>query len=176
MTARSADIIEVIIETPKRSRNKYAYDPEKRRFTLSRVLPAGMSFPFDFGFVPGTHAADGDPIDILVLMDEPAFPGCLVECRLIGVIEAEQLEKDAKKPVRNDRLIAVEKENHIYAGARSLADLPSQLIHEVGEFFVNYHRLQGRQFRVLGTNDAQHALKLLGASQASERRHRKRAA
>ena len=136
------EVIEVVIETPKRSRNKYAYDPEKRLFTLSRVLPAGMSFPFDFGFVPGTHAADGDPIDILVLMDEPAFPGCLVECRVIGVIE-------------------VEKENHLYAGARSLTDLPPQLIHEVGEFFVNYHRLQGREFRVLGTNDVAHAVKLL---------------
>ncbi|MFN8470923.1 MAG: inorganic diphosphatase [Anaerolineae bacterium] len=95
----------VIIETPKGSRNKYKYDEKKRLFTLSKVLPAGASFPFGFGFVPSTRGQDGDPLDVLVLMDSPAFAGCLLECRLIGVIEAEQSE-DGKKE-RNDRLIAV---------------------------------------------------------------------
>jgi inorganic pyrophosphatase len=66
----------VIIETPKGSRNKYAYDPKERIYGLRKVLPAGMAFPYDFGFVPSTIADDGDPLDVLVLMDEPAFPGC----------------------------------------------------------------------------------------------------
>ena len=65
----------MIIETPKGSRNKYAYDPQERIFELRKVLPAGMAFPY-FGFVPSTTAGDGDPLDVLVLMDEPAFPGC----------------------------------------------------------------------------------------------------
>ena len=85
--------IQVIIETPKGSRNKYAFDPELRIFSLKKVLPAGMAFPYDFGFVPSTKAEDGDPTDVLVLMDEPAFPGCLLKCRIIGIIEGQQGKK-----------------------------------------------------------------------------------
>src|SRR3982750_495346 len=84
----------VIVETPKDSRAKYAYDPEKELFVLKLLLPAGMAFPYDFGFLPGTGGEDGDPLDILVLIDEPAAQGCLVVTRLIAVIEAEQTEKD----------------------------------------------------------------------------------
>jgi inorganic pyrophosphatase len=66
--------VKIVIETPKGSRNKYAFDGQENAFTLKKVLPAGMSFPYDFGFVPSTLAEDGDPLDVLVLMDEPAFP------------------------------------------------------------------------------------------------------
>src|SRR4051794_16686563 len=103
--------VNVVIETPKGSRNKFAYDPASRLFELKKVLPRGIAFPFDFGFIPSTLAEDGDPLDVLVLMDEPAFPGCKVRCRLVGVIEAEQTEK-GKKTLRNDRLIAVAGECH----------------------------------------------------------------
>ena len=85
---RKSGELNVIIETPCGSRNKYSYDEERKLITLSGVLPAGAVFPFDFGFVPQTLGQDGDPLDVLVLMDEPVFPGCLVPCRLIGVIEA----------------------------------------------------------------------------------------
>src|SRR5918912_4248095 len=88
--------LNVIIETPKGSRNKFDYDEETGLFKIGGVLPAGASFPFDFGFVPSTVGGDGDPLDVLVLMDDPAFPGCLVAARLIGVIQAEQTEKDGK--------------------------------------------------------------------------------
>src|SRR5437588_6840231 len=84
--------IQVIIETPKGSRNKYAFDPEQRVFMLKKVLPEGMVFPHDFGFIPSTEADDGDPVDVLILMDEPAFPGCVLKARLVGVIEGEQTE------------------------------------------------------------------------------------
>src|SRR5712672_4089794 len=87
-------IIQVVIETPKGSRNKYAFDPDQKVFELKKVLPAGMAFPYDFGFIPSTVAEDGDPVDVLVLMDEPAFPGCLLKCRTIGIIEGEQGKKD----------------------------------------------------------------------------------
>jgi inorganic pyrophosphatase len=80
-------LVRVIIETPKGCRNKYKYDPEFGAFKLSKVLPEGMVFPYDFGFIPGTKADDGDPIDVLLLMDQPAFPGCVIESRLIGVLE-----------------------------------------------------------------------------------------
>src|SRR6202795_4609495 len=111
-------IIQVIIETPKGSRNKYAFDQDERIFELKKVLPAGMAFPYDFGFVPSTKAEDGDPIDVLVLMDEPAFPGCLLKCRLIGVIEGVQGDK--KEKVRNDRIVAVEKQNHSWADIKGI--------------------------------------------------------
>ena len=103
------DSVNVIIETPKGSRNKFKYDPDLRMFKLSKVLPEGMVFPYDFGFVPSTKGEDGDPVDVLVLADEPTFPGCLLECRLVGVLEAEQEEKKNGRrtqdllPLRNNR-------------------------------------------------------------------------
>ena len=89
-------LLRVVIETPKGSRNKFAFDAEQHMFQLKKVLPAGMAFPYDFGFVPSTLAEDGDPVDVLVLMDEPAFPGCVLSCRPVGVIEGEQKSKEGK--------------------------------------------------------------------------------
>src|SRR5436305_1907558 len=91
----------VIIETTKGNRNKYKYDDEFSCFSLAKVLPEGLMFPFDFGFLPGTIGEDGDPLDVLLLMDEPTFAGCLVVCRLIGVMEAQQTERDGTSE-RND--------------------------------------------------------------------------
>ena len=88
--ASDKQLLRVVIETPKGSRNKFAFDPKQHVFELKKVLPAGMMFPYDFGFVPSTEADDGDPVDVLVLMDEPAFPGCVLTCRAVGVIEGEQ--------------------------------------------------------------------------------------
>ena len=96
---RDKDLIVVIIETPKGSRNKYAYDVEEHIFELKKVLPAGMAFPYDFGFVPSTRGGDGDPLDVLVLMDEPAFAGCKLSCRVVGLIEGEQ--SDGKRKERS---------------------------------------------------------------------------
>lgn len=145
-------ILQVIIETPKGSRNKYAFDPDQKIFTVKAVLPAGMSFPYDFGFLPRTIAPDGDPVDVLLLMDEPAFPGVAVRARLIGVIEGEQL--DGKKKTRNDRLLAVAEVNHQYANVRRLSDLPGRFVHELEEFFVNYHSLEGKKYKLLGCKNA----------------------
>jgi inorganic pyrophosphatase len=139
--------IQVIIETPKGSRNKYAFAPDLQVFQLKKVLPAGMSFPYDFGFIPSTVADDGDPVDVLVLMDEPAFPGCLLRCRVIGVIEGEQGKK--KQRTRNDRIVAVEEENHSYAHVKHIRDLGKEFVEELEEFFVNYHELSGKKYRIL---------------------------
>jgi inorganic pyrophosphatase len=156
-------ILQVIIETPKGSRNKYAFDPEQGIFALRKVLPAGMSFPYDFGFLPRTIAGDGDPIDVLVLMDEPAFAGCLVRARLIGVIEGEQ--EDGGKKVRNDRLIAIAEGNHLYANIRKARDLPDQFLHELQEFFVNYHKLEGKRYKLLGCKGEEEASRLIAEAQ-----------
>jgi inorganic pyrophosphatase len=141
------DIIQVVIETPKGSRNKYALDVEQKVFELTKVLPAGMVFPYDFGFIPSTLAEDGDPTDVLVLMDEPAFPGCLLKCRTIGVIEGEQGKKN--KAERNDRIVAVEQMNHSYAHVKHVDDLGKKFVKELEEFFVHYHELTGKVYRIL---------------------------
>ena len=141
------EIIKVIIETPKGSRNKYAFDSTEKTFAVKKVLPAGMTFPYEFGFVPSTKADDGDPVDVLVLMDEPAFPGCLVRCRLIGVIEGQQ--ESGKKKVRNDRLVAVEIGNHQWEHVDHIDRMGKKFVEELEEFFVNYHDLSGKKYRVL---------------------------
>lgn len=151
--------LRVVIETPKGSRNKFAFDPDEHIFELKKVLPAGMEFPYDFGFVPSTEADDGDPIDVLVLMDEPAFPGCVLKCRLIGVIEGEQGHK--KKRVRNDRIVAVERDAHSWADIKTMDDLGKQFCRELEEFFVNYHKLSGKDYRVLGVRGPDEARKLV---------------
>lgn len=156
-------LLQVIIETPAGSRNKFAFDSAQGIFALKKVLPAGMVFPYDFGFLPKTLAPDGDPIDVLLLMDEPAFPGCAVRSRLIGVIEGEQL--DGKKKIRNDRLVAVAEANHMYANIRRLKDLPAKWIEELQDFFVNYHNLEGKKYRLLGCKGAGVALELIKAAQ-----------
>jgi inorganic pyrophosphatase len=153
------DLIQVIIETPAQSRNKFAFDPKQSIFAMKKVLPAGMVFPYDFGFLPQTLAPDGDPIDVLLLMDEPAFPGVAVKARLIGVIEGEQI--DGKKKIRNDRLVAVAEANHMYAKSRRLSDLPGKWLEELQIFFVNYHNLEGKQYRLLGCRGSKQAMRLI---------------
>lgn len=141
------ELLQVVIETPRGSRNKYSFDPEQRVFRLKSALPAGMVFPFDFGFVPSTTGGDGDPLDVLVLLEEPAFPGCVLLVRLLGAIEVEQTEKGKTK--RNDRLIAVAEVSQLFANLKTVDDLPRQLRREIDEFFTTYHRLQGKQSRTL---------------------------
>jgi len=156
-------LFQVVIETPKNSRNKYAFDPDQRVFALKKVLPAGMVFPYDFGFLPRTIAGDGDPIDVLVLMDEPAFPGCVLRARLIGVIEGEQIED--KKRIRNDRLVAIAEANHSYTNVKRLKDLPRHFVKELEVFFVNYHRLEGKIYKLLGCKGVAAAQALIREAQ-----------
>ena len=133
-------LVQVVIETPKGSRNKYAFDPEQKVFELKKVLPAGMAFPYDFGFVPRTKAEDGDPTDVLVLMDEPAFAGCVLKCRLVGIIEGEQIE--GKERLRNDRVVAIEKENHSFADIQHIGDLGEEISAGAGDFFRELSRVE----------------------------------
>ena len=98
-------VCRAVIETPKGSRNKFDYDPDSNLFMLGGLLPEGMIFPFDFGFIPSTLGDDGDPLDVMVLLDAPTHVGCLVDIRIIGIIQARQTEKG--KTRKNDRLLAV---------------------------------------------------------------------
>jgi inorganic pyrophosphatase len=122
-----------------------------------------MAFPYDFGILPRTVAPDGDPIDVLLLMDEPAFPGRAIRSRLIGIIEGEQI--DGKKKTRNDRLVAIAEENHVYANIKKLRDLPNQFLREFQDFFVNYHKLESKEYRLLGCRGTAAASTLIKKAQ-----------
>lgn len=136
-----------VIEAEAGSRNKYKFDPRLRVMVLHKVLPLGTSFPYCFGFLPSTKGEDGDPLDVLVFMDEPARPGTVVPCRLLGVIEAEQTENE--ETVRNDRLLAAATESRNYRECRRLSDLADDVLTEVERFFVFYNQQRGVEFKVL---------------------------
>jgi inorganic pyrophosphatase len=140
--------VHVIIDTPAASRNKYKYDAKLQLFRVSRVLPAGMSFPYDFDSIPGTCAEDGDALDVLVLGLAPTFPGCLASVRLIGPLRAWQVEGGER--IRNDRLIGVAETPVNHSAIRDLHALDSQQLHAIEHFFESYNRAQGREFRILG--------------------------
>lgn len=152
---KSGDL-NVIIETPRGARNKIDYDPELHLFELSKVLPEGSVFPFDFGFMPSTLGDDGDPLDILILLDESLPTGALAKARLIGVIEAEQTSHG--KTVRNDRFLSVPIHAHTHAHVKSYKDLRPALIDEIQHFFASYNQQEGGEFKPLackGPNRAQ---------------------
>lgn len=159
-----AGFVEVIIETPKGSRNKIKYDPMTKAFKLSKVMPEGMIFPYDFGFVPSTKSDDGDPLDVLVLTDAPLFAGCHVECRLIGAIEAEQEEKG--KTNRNDRLIAVAQQSLLYSEIKRIGDVNPTVLKQIEAFFVNYQRVRNIGFRVPGSRGPHAAVAILRKARA----------
>ena len=157
--------LNVVIDTPKGCRNKYAFDFDVNGYVLKTVMPKGLLFPFDFGSIPGTIAQDGDPLDALVLMDEPAFCGCLVQSRLLGVIEALQKEKDGKTE-RNDRLITVAAESHTHSAIKSVGDLDPTLLEEIENFFISYNQVRGKKFKSLGTYGPKRAKRLVEKQRA----------
>jgi len=148
-----------IIETPKGRRNKFKYEPETAAFSLSRVLPQGFTFPFDFGFIPSTAADDGDPLDIIVLMDEPAHVGCVLDVRIIGAIRLVQTEKGKK--TQNDRLISVAVQSLEYKDAHSTADLNPAFLEQITEFMALYNKNSEKQDEVKGIDGPAKAIKLL---------------
>lgn len=149
-----------IIETPKGRRNKFDYDPESGLFQLGGLLPEGMMFPFDFGFIPSTLGEDGDPLDVMVLMDEPAHVGCLLDVRIIGVIEAEQTQKDGKTET-NCRLLAVSVHSYSHEHITSLKELAPSVLTQLEEFFVSYNKLHGKKFKVTGQGGPKRALEII---------------
>jgi inorganic pyrophosphatase len=156
------DHIWVVIETPAGSRTKYKWDEDARAYRAGRVLPLGMAFPFDFGFVPGTKAQDGDAIDAIVIADAPLVVGALVECRLLGAYKVEMSEKGKKsKIVRNDRLVAVPANSLRGKEWKKLADVGEQLERELEGFFETYVERQGRAYKLVDTVGAKAALALV---------------
>jgi inorganic pyrophosphatase len=149
----------VIIETPKGRRNKFDYDPVSNLFRLGGLLPEGMAFPFDFGFAPSTLGDDGDPLDVMVLMDEPAHVGCLLDVRIIGVIEAEQTQDG--KTESNDRLLAVAIHSYAHDNIVSIHDVSDTVLNQVEEFFISYNKQRGKKFKVRKRSGPKRALEII---------------
>ena len=165
---RESGDLNVIIDTPKGSRNKFFWDEKRGVFELTGMLPTGAVFPYDFGFIPNTRGGDGDPLDVLVLMDEPAFTGCLVRSRLLGVIEAEQTEKGETE--RNDRLIAVASKSRTSGDLKSITDLNAKLLEEIEHFFISYNEVKGKKFKPLGRYGPERARRLVVRSKRKKAR------
>ena len=162
--------LHAVVESPAGSRNKLKYRPDWDTFQVDASLPAGLVFPFDFGFIPGTQAADGDPLDILVLMDAPAVSGCVVPVRLLGAIEALQREGDSP-PIRNDRLVGLAHGSHLHGNPRRLKDVSSDLLDEMETFFETYDRLRGKTFHPIGRVGPAAARRLFEQSRVGDGRH-----
>jgi inorganic pyrophosphatase len=150
-----------VIEVPAGSRNKLKWQPALGAMELHAVLPLGTEFPYDFGFVPSTQGQDGDPLDVLLFLDEPAPPGTVVPCRVLGVITARQKPQDGGKAERNDRLLAVARDSHRYAHWKKLADITPSVLDEIERFFVFYNEQKGVRFEPLGRAGAAEAKRLL---------------
>jgi inorganic pyrophosphatase len=158
-TFNSEGQLNAVVDTPKGSRNKYKFNEKLGFFELGGVEPAGMSFPFNFGFIPGTRGGDGDPLDVLIMLDEPAFVGCVIAARVIGVIEAKQTEDG--KTMANHRLIAVASNAPNLEHLKKLKDLNPQLIDEIEHFFVSYNEMKGKRFKPLGRYGPRRGKKLI---------------
>jgi inorganic pyrophosphatase len=146
------DTVEVFVEIPKGSRNKYEWDHHTRRFKLDRMLFSSVQYPGDYGFVPRTWAEDDDPLDALVILGEPTFPGCSIDARVVGIFYmTDDKGRDAK-------LITVPDADPRWQGVQELDDVPKHLLAEIGHFFSIYKDLEGKSVRVEGFGTREEAL------------------
>jgi len=157
---RETSGVRVVVETPRGSRLKIKYLPDCDAFMVDRVLPLGTTFPAAFGFVPQTLGDDGDPLDVLVIADEPIATGCLVLTRLVGVILATQ-RSGRGRAERNDRLIGVPVQDVAFRTWKSLESVGGSRLNAIEQFFVSYHELQGRTFHPVGRAGPRRARALL---------------
>ena len=137
----------VVVETPRGSRAKFDYDPKLKTFTLSKSLLTGLTYPHDWGFVPSTKADDGDPIDIMVVHDAATFPGIVLTCRVIGILQIEQKSKG--KTERNDRLFAVPRDSHSEQALKDVRDLSEPIQQELEKFFKATDELEDKKLNII---------------------------
>jgi len=148
-----------VVETPKGNENKYEYDVAKRAIVLDRVSYSAMHYPGDYGFIPRTLDEDGDPLDVLVLVTNPTFPGCVLRVRPIGLLRM----LDAQ--MRDDKILAVPTDDIRYAKVGSLADVPEHILKEIAHLFETYKVLEGKTTRILGWSNADEAKATVRRSQ-----------
>lgn len=154
-------VIEVVVEVPKGSRNKYEYDRKSGKIKLDRVLFSAVHYPADYGFALNTLAEDGDEVDVLVLIEEPTFPGCLIEARPIGLLEMWD-EKG-----RDNKVLAVPVRDPRWSAHHDIRELPPHLLTEIENFFLTYKKLEAKEVRSEGWRDSQEAISYLKACATS---------
>ncbi|UAY51090.1 inorganic diphosphatase [Ferruginibacter albus] len=157
---------DIIIETPKEGHFKYKFEPSAGMFKLNKILPQGLVFPYDFGFVPYTVGEDGDPLDVLVFSEHALFTGCVVECRIIGGIQASEMDEN-KISIRNDRLIGIPVLSKVYAHINSIDQIEEEKINEIKNFFISYNSYYDKTFITEGVLSAADVEKLIKQSNNS---------
>lgn len=150
----------VVVETPFGSGAKFVFDEESGLFVLGKLLPEGLSFPCDFGFVPSTCGGDGDPLDVILLNECPLPVGCVAQVRLIGLIEVEQWRDDEPR-VRNDRLVVRLQETRLFNRIADISDLPPGKVDGWNAFFAHYKHARGQQLEVLSVRGAEAAVEMV---------------
>jgi inorganic pyrophosphatase len=157
----SDDLFHVVVESPRGSTVKLKWDPELGATSISRPLAPGLSYPHDWGFVPSTKGPDGDPLDALVFWDVSSFPGVVIPCRALAVVQLEQNRQGHPgERVRNDRLVAVP-DTYRRAFAHSVGALPQRVRDELAHFFVAATVFEGKDPKILGWDGADAALSLI---------------
>ena len=156
--------VNVVVETPRGSQAKFKYDPETGAIMLSRPLPAGVVYPYDWGYIPSTRAADGDPIDVMVLWDGTSFPGVVLPSRLIGVLRVDQTGAGPGLRERNDRLFALPIKAPRSAHVQTIFDLPERVRLEIEQFFQTVVAFEGKDLRLLGFEGKDEADRVLRAA------------
>ncbi len=155
---KSPEIVTAVIEVPQDGTNKYEYDPKLNVFVLDRFLHSPVHFPGDYGFIPQTMAQDGDPLDILVLGDTPAFPGCVYNARPIGLF----LMLD--QGVCDEKILACAIANPRFREIESYTQVQRHILLEVEHFFSVYKDLEGKQTKVIGWKDREDAFEVIRSS------------
>jgi inorganic pyrophosphatase len=155
--------LRVVVETPRGSQAKLDYDPKLKTFTLAKSLLTGLSYPYDWGFIPATRAEDGDPLDVMVIHDAGTFPGLVLTCKIIGVLQVEQHRK-GKKAERNDRVFAVPRDSHAEKDLSDVRDLTSAKREELEKFFIATDELEDKQLKILGWKGPKAARALAGCA------------
>jgi len=153
------DAVNIVVETPKGGRAKMKYDEKADVFRFEKLLPLGQAFPFDFGFLPSTEGGDGDPLDVLLIGEEPAPVGCVVLGKIVGVLEGKQTEKGRNE--RNDRIIAIPIDGKSRKPMMPAPRIDKELTKSISDFFVSYNALQGKKFVPLGMHGRKRALQLV---------------
>lgn len=148
---KAPDIIYAVIEVPKGSRNKYEYSKSAGVIKLDRVLYSPLHYPGDYGFIPQSYYGDGDPLDVLVMMEEPTFPGCVVEARPIGMLRL------VDKGLNDDKILAVPSTDPHYEDFHDIDDLPKHFPRAVEHFFITYKQLQNTAVESKGWAGAKEA-------------------
>jgi len=164
LPASKDGLLHVIVESPAGATAKLKWEPDLQVFTLSRPLPAGLVYPHDWGFVPGTRAADGDPLDALVLSEGTSFPGALIRCRPLGLVRLEQNRKAGGGRERNDRVIGLAEPAPHRDSLRTHDDLGPQARAEIEQFFLNVTFFEDKDAKILGWGGPDEAWQLVQAS------------